>query len=273
MKIACLVAGLLLLPLSGAAEDFTISAPPGIRPALQELVDQFQKTKPDLTITILSANPSQFLVPTPETDAVDLLISDDSSGMEALRKQRLFSGTPKVFAIGRIVLWVRRDSGVDLHKGLEALLDKEADQIAIPNPSGDPTGQRVRQALGNAQLWGRVERKLLVAEDSAQAVLLVADGTSNVAIIPLALALTPPLKGSGFYYQIHDESYHPLVHSYAVLTGGNVVVAQEFAKFMESREGQKVLKKFGFSIPTTKPPLKPGEKKPAPSASAVPPAR
>jgi molybdate transport system substrate-binding protein len=60
------------------------------------------------------------------------------------------------YAVGRIVLWTRSDSGIDVRRGLGALADARVRRIAIANPEHAPYGRAAVAALRHEHLYDRV---------------------------------------------------------------------------------------------------------------------
>ena len=60
------------------------------------------------------------------------------------------------YATGRLVLWTRTDSGLDLRRGLALLADARVRRIAIANPEHAPYGRAAVAALHHEALYERV---------------------------------------------------------------------------------------------------------------------
>ena len=61
------------------------------------------------------------------------------------------TGTAK----GRLVLWTRNDSGVDVRRGLSVLADAPVRRVAIANPEHAPYGRAAVAALRHEGLYQR----------------------------------------------------------------------------------------------------------------------
>src|SRR3972149_5855882 len=60
------------------------------------------------------------------------------------------AGSLHFYARGQIVIWTRKDSGIDIGKGLEALV--QAKKIAVANPEHAPYGRAAVAALQHANI-------------------------------------------------------------------------------------------------------------------------
>src|SRR6202043_697165 len=106
------------------------------------------------------------------------------------------------YATGHIVLWTRRDSGIDLRRGLTVVADGTVRKIAIANPEHAPYGRAAVAALRHEGLYERVQGKLVLGENISQTAQFAQSGAAEVGVLALSLALSPALKSSGTYVEI-----------------------------------------------------------------------
>jgi molybdate transport system substrate-binding protein len=164
----------------------------------------------------------------------------------------LVDGVPRPYAIGRIALWSRKGSGVDISKGMKVLLDPRVRTIAIANPDHAPYGRRSKEALLQSGLWEKVTRKIVTGENISQAAQFAQIGNADVGIVSLSLALSPPMMKDGRYILIDAASHKPLEQSFVILKSAAAKPGVHgFATFMGSREAREILKKYGFTVPAT----------------------
>ena len=64
------------------------------------------------------------------------------------------------FATGRIALWTRKDTGIDLTRGLHVLREARVRRIAIANPKVAPYGRAAVAAMRSAKVYEAAEGKL-----------------------------------------------------------------------------------------------------------------
>ena len=78
----------------------------------------------------------------------DVFFSADIDYPKKLETEGLAApGSTYLYAVGKIVLWVRNDSRLDVGKGLAVLRDPSVHKIAIANPQHAPYGRAAEQAL------------------------------------------------------------------------------------------------------------------------------
>jgi molybdate transport system substrate-binding protein len=161
------------------------------------------------------------------------------------------AGTLREYATGRIVLWVRNDSGLDVRRGLPMLTDSRVRRIAIANPQHAPYGRAAVAALRGANLYEALRSKLVLGENVSQAAQFVQSGNADVGILALSVALAPAVKGVGAYAEI-PAALHPPIDQAAVIISRsrNKTAARDFLRFMERPEIIQLLQAFGFTRST-----------------------
>jgi molybdate transport system substrate-binding protein len=154
------------------------------------------------------------------------------------------------YATGRLVLWTRIDSGVDVGKGMEILRSDRVRRIAIANPAVAPYGRAAVAALASEHLFPALEKKLVYAENLAQAAQLAESGNADVALIGHALALGTALKTAGRFFEIPARNYPPVVQAVAIVSASkNKDNARALVEYLKSAEARTILQAFGFEVP------------------------
>jgi molybdate transport system substrate-binding protein len=134
---------------------------------------------------------------------------------------------------------------------MEVLLDPSVKKIAIANPKHAPYGRAAVSALDHFKLHERVKDKLVLGENISQTAQFVESGASDVGIIALSLALAPAMKRVGKYWEIPAEAYPPLEHGAVILKkSSNQDRAKSFLAFLHTEEGQAIMKRHGFVLPS-----------------------
>ena len=178
----------------------------------------------------------------------DLFVAANVAFVDRLNEQGLiFPETQQLYAQGRIVLAVNRESGLQV-TNLEDLLDPAIRWVAIANPELAPYGQAAKEALQSAGIWDELQPKLVLAENIGQTLQYVQTGDAAVGITALALADVPEVS----YTLLPVELHQPLNQAMAVIrTSKNEAAARAFLEFVTGPEGQAILEKYGFQSPRT----------------------
>jgi molybdate transport system substrate-binding protein len=156
------------------------------------------------------------------------------------------------YAVGRLVLWTRKDSGIDVSQGLHALTGANVRRIAIANPQHAPYGRAAQSALRQAGIYNDVQHKLVFGENISQTAQLADSGNAQVGLIALSLALGPALQASGKYVEIPGTAHPPLDQAAVIMSHArNKVAAREFVAFLRRPETIQLLQRFGFTPPAS----------------------
>ena|ERR1700693_133382 len=158
------------------------------------------------------------------------------------------------YAVGRLVLWVPKDSPLDVeHKGMDVLLDPSVKKISIANPEHAPYGRAAAAALKHYGLYEKLGDRLVMGENISQAAQFVESGNAQAGFVALAHAIAPAMQGKGKYWVVPAEAYPPLDQGVVLIS--HSPHAQEAAAFLEyvrTAEAAAVLQRYGFSLPEQK---------------------
>lgn len=176
----------------------------------------------------------------------DLFAAANISFVEDLAsKKRVLPDSVALYARGRIVLAVNRDSGVSATT-LEDLLSNTITHIAIANPEHAPYGVAAKEALISAGVWEAIEDKIVYGENVRQTLQFIQTGDAQVGIVALSVANVPEVT-----WTLLDDSLHnPLDQALAVVaSSSHQEEAKEFAAFINGKQGRPIMQKFGFVLP------------------------
>ncbi|HEX5706310.1 MAG TPA: molybdate ABC transporter substrate-binding protein [Pyrinomonadaceae bacterium] len=176
----------------------------------------------------------------------DVFASADLDSVEALgTKNLLLEVEPRVFAVGRLVLWVPSGGRAKVN-GIEDVAGEQVARLAVANPSVAPYGRAAVESLRALGLWERVEPKVVYAQTVAQAKQFAATGNADAAFIPRALVR----EGDGVAFNVDARTHAPIEHALAVVGASkNVREAKEFVGFVLSEEGRAILARHGYDSP------------------------
>jgi molybdate transport system substrate-binding protein len=145
-----------------------------------------------------------------------------------------------LYARGHVVAWSK---SVKL-ASLSDLLSPQIERIAIANPEHAPYGKAAREALIKAELWSKLEPKIVQAENVRQALQFAQTGNAEVALVARSLVMS---QSAGNRLDIDPELHAPISQTLVVCRNGkNLEGGRSFAKLVESAEGQALLERYGF---------------------------
>ena len=248
LSVVCL----LLACRATAAQGLTVAAASDLQSALPVIVAQFEKdTGQHVRLTFGSSG--NFFAQIENGAPFDVFLSADVDYPKRLERSGLAErGSLLEYATGRLVLWTRTDSGVDVRGGLTVLASARVRRVAIANPAHAPYGRAAVAALRHEGLYERVREKFVLGENISQAAQFAQSGSVDVGVLALSLALSPTLRSSGTYVDI-PESWHPPIAQAAVVLASSQqrALARQFIACLKTPEGMRILRSYGFAIPQT----------------------
>jgi molybdate transport system substrate-binding protein len=161
------------------------------------------------------------------------------------------SATLYRYAVGRLVLWVPKDSPLDVeHKGMDVLLDPSVKKISMANPQHAPYGRAAAAALKHYGLYDKISDRLVLGENVSQAAQFVESGNAQAGFVALAHAMAPAMQGKGKYWIVPADAY-PALEQGVVLTSHSPhrSDAAAFLEYVKSAEVATLLRRYGFSLP------------------------
>lgn len=180
----------------------------------------------------------------------ELFFSADEHYVEMLQKAGRSEDDGRLYAVGRVALFIPHGSPVQADRNLADLAaaarDGRLKRLAIANPEHAPYGRASREALQRAGVWEALSDKLVLGENAAQAAQFAASGSAQAGIIPLSLARAPDLQARGAFVSL-PESWHAPLRQRMVLVRGAGDTARRFYAFMQTPAARAILERHGFT--------------------------
>ncbi len=185
---------------------------------------------------------------------VDVFAAANVSFIEDLERQGLIlPDTKQMYARGRITLWTRADSPLQI-TSLADLTRPEVRRIAIANPDHAPYGVAARQAMQTAGIWEAVQPKLVLGDNVRQTLQYAETGNVDAAIVALSLSVPAAGGTSGRWTLIPEELHPPIDQALAVIKDTkHVAAARAFATFVNGPQGRQIMRKYGLVLPGEEP--------------------
>jgi molybdate transport system substrate-binding protein len=248
---ALLVVSLLLSNAGpGAQQTLTVAAASDLQAVLPAIAAQFEKdTGHNVTLTFGSSG--NFFAQIQNGAPFDVFLSADIDYPRRLERAGLAErGSLYEYATGRIVLWTRNDSGIDVTRGLSVVADAKVRRIALANPAHAPYGRAAVAAFRHEGLYERVRAKFVLGENISQAAQFVQSGNAEVGILALSLAFAPALANVGTYVEI-PASLHPPIEQAAVVVAASPrkALARQFVDALKQPASVRILQSYGFAVP------------------------
>lgn len=243
---------LLVSQLSGmaAAQELRIAAAADLQFVFQDVSARFQK-ETGHTVELSFGSSGNFFSQIQNGAPFDLFFSADVDYPAKLEAAGLVEpGTLSQYGTGRIAVWVRKGSPIDIKEGLRTLADARVRKISIANPEHAPYGRAAVAAMRHEKVYDKVRDKLVLGENISQAAQFVESGNADIGILALSLVLAPPLKGEGMYYEI-PMSFYPAIDQAVVILKSSKQkdIARQFLIFLRRPESAEFMRNNGLNVP------------------------
>ena len=252
IHVACFA---LLLCRPCLAQGIRVAAAADLQFAIQDVAGEFQK-ETGKSVELIFGSSGNFFQQLQNGAPFDMFFSANLDYPKKLEAAGLTEpGSYYQYARGRIVIWVPKDSKLDLSSGLQVLLNPSIRKIAVANPQHAPYGQAAVAAMTKEGVYDKVKDKFVLGENISQTASFVISGSADVGIVALSLALSPNMSDQGRYAEIPSTEYPPIEQACVILSSSkNKETAVHFLSFFKTAAVADTLKRYGFDVPTTSKP-------------------
>ncbi len=243
------------IPQARAADhEINVAAAADLSNALQEVAADYKKRTG--VIVKLSFGASGALTQQIQNGApFDVFFSADMDyPKQLIADGQAESATLYRYAVGKLVLWVPKDSPLDVeHKGMDVLRDPSVKKISMANPQHAPYGRAAAAALKHYGLYEKLTDRLVLGENISQAVQFVESGNAQAGFVALAHAIAPAMQGKGKYWVVPAEAYPQLDQGVVLISHSpHQQDAATFLQYMKTAEVASLLRHYGFTLPDQK---------------------
>jgi len=243
--------GLVFIPGIAAQSTYeiTISAAISLKDAFEEIGRTFMEKHPGAKVVFNFAGSGALARQIEAGAPVDVFASAAQKDMDDLdQKDLIIKGTRKDFARNSLILIIPTTSVIRL-TSLNDLRRREIQKMAIGNPKTVPAGRYAEEVLRHFDLWGVLKDKLIFAENVRQVLDYVARGEVDAGMVYLTDALARA-KDVKIVSEAPVESHQAVIYPIAIVKGSKKEsLASEFIGVVTSREGEKILERYGFRLP------------------------
>src|SRR6266581_2298118 len=252
MRIRILITFLAVISICQfcAAQAITVAAAADLQSAMQDAAERFQK-ETGKDVQLIYGSSGNFFQQIQNGAPFHMFFSANLDYPKKLEAAGLTEpGSYYEYAKGKIVVWVPKDSTVDLSSGLQALLNPSIKKIAVANPQHAPYGQAAVAAMQKAGIYDKVKDKFVLGENISQTASFVVSGSADVGIVALSLALSPNMKDKGRYAEIPGTDYPPIEQACVILKSSQQKeTVKAFLKFIQTPTVTKLFRAYGFDVP------------------------
>jgi molybdate transport system substrate-binding protein len=233
----------------------TVAAAADLKFAFDDIITEFGRDHPDIDVRVSYGSSGNFYRQLTERAPFDVFFSADSLYPRRLLQEHLaIRSSAFTYAVGHIVLWVPRDSAINVEKiKKQALLHPAVKKIAIANPDYAPYGRAAKKALQALGVYEQIEKRIVQGKNVAQAAQYIETGAADIGIIGLSQAVSPALREKGRYWEI-PQKYYPYMQQDGVILSwaADLEAAEALRAFVLGPEGRVILRRYGFDLPGKK---------------------
>jgi len=257
------VAGLLLLFVTGAVGSFTLQGAPeqsdsitvsaaiSLKDALDELgpifqVQQHRKNGGNGTAVTYNYGGSGTLARQIEQGApVDVFFSAAEKQMDELAMQGLIVADTRRDLVGNALVLIAPAQASALHS-FQDLSSPAVKTLALGETSTVPAGMYARQTLEHLGLFASLEKKVVYAKDVRAVLTYVETGNADAGMVYQTDANTS--KKVRVIAIAPADSHDPILYPAAVLRDAkNSSAARAFLEFLQGADARAVFQKYGFT--------------------------
>ena len=175
-----------------------------------------------------------------------LLAADDETPARLVKENAAVAGSQFTYAIGKLVLWSARPGFVD--GAGEILKNGTFDHLALANPKLAPYGAAAVEAMQALGVYDRLQPRLVIAENIAQAQQFVSSGNASLGFLALSQVLKDG-KIEGSAWMVPARLYQTIRQDAVILERGKgKPAAAAMLKYLKGDKAQAVIKSCGYEL-------------------------
>ncbi len=236
-----LAALLVLSPAAARGETATVAVAANFVATLERLAERFAADG-EHDIRIVSGSTGKLYTQIVHGAPFDLFLAADAARPERLVAEGRGTGR-FTYAVGRLVLWSR--NGTAPEGGLAGM---RAGRLAIANPDLAPYGAAAMETLDHLGLTGEARPALVMGENVAQAIAMLATGNVDHGLVPLSIRTSGALMAAGTIEAIPAATHAPIRQDAVLLARGREnPAAVAFHAFLTSDAARALIVADGYA--------------------------
>lgn len=224
--------------------EIMVSAAASMQNSLTELQKAYTQKKPGIKINFNFGASGTLQQQIEQGASVDLFISAGKTQMDALEQKNLIAKDSRINLLSNVLVLITGKDNSTI-TSLQNLTKLSIGKVSIGTPKSVPAGKYAQESLTNLKLWDALQPKLVYAQDVSQVLNYVETGNADAGIVYQSDA-----QGSTkakVVEVIPASSHKAIVYPAAVIANTkNKQATEDFLKYLESAEAQKVFAKYGF---------------------------
>lgn len=238
------------LSVSLMAGEISVAVAANLSDAIEVLKSEFAKSHPETKVNTILGASGKFTTQIKNGAPFDLFMSADIGFPETLYADKIAVTKPVVYASGALAMVSTK--GLDLSKGIALVSDAKVEKVALANPQTAPYGTATVEAFKHANLYEKVESKLVYGQDISQA-LQFATTAADVGFVNASAFYGEKLKATykegTHWVMVNPKLYTSIAQGIVVLKQAeNNAEAKAFYAFILSEPAKKIFKSYGYLV-------------------------
>jgi len=227
------------------AVELNISAAASLKEAMTDIQTEFNKVKPNVTLTVNFGASGSLQQQIEQGAPCDMFISAGQSQMKALDdKSLLLENTKKDLVKNDLVLVGPKDTTLT---GLSDLTGDKVKKIAVGEPASVPAGKYADEVFTTLGIKDAVASKLVFAKDVKEVLAWSTSGNAEAGFVYKSDALSS--KDVKIIETIADDKHSPIAYPVGIIKASkNPDVAKAFEDFLFTDTCKKIFEKYGYGI-------------------------
>lgn len=240
---------LLTLCISARAETITVAVASNFVTPVADLTDSFEQATGHRVQVSTGATGMLFAAVSNGAQYAALLAADAERPRKLEESGLGVAGSRFTYAVGRLELW-SADPGLAGAACRAQLDDLGSRRLAIANPVTAPYGAAAQAFLQSAGLWDKLEGNLVFGQNIAQTLQFVVTRNASLGLIAMAQAESNRLPEPTCRWPVPAAMHEPIEQQVILLqAGADNVAARAFLEFMQSNEGETIIRSHGYEVP------------------------
>jgi molybdate transport system substrate-binding protein len=237
--------------MTAAQKPPLVAAAANLNFVLTEIADQFARERGTRVELVFGAS-GTFTRQIQDGAPFELFLAADEEFPNQLTKAGLTRDPGVVYAVGKLVIFAPKGSGLMVDERLEGLArlakGKGVTRFAIANPEVAPYGKAAEAVLRKHRLWDVIRPHLVLGDTIAQAAQFATTGNAVGGLIAYSLVLAAGFADRGTYAVIPDADYPPLSQRMVLLKRASPT-AEQFYAYLQTEAARAIFRKHGYGLP------------------------
>jgi len=229
--------------------QISIAVAANVSYAIEPLIKVFNETNSGTKVNVILGSSGKLLAQITHGAPYALFMSANMKYPNTLYEQNLTLSKPVIYAQGALAILSQKERNYCAE--MFVLKSPDIQKIAIGNPKTAPYGVAAVEALKNAKLYKKLEKKFVYGESISQTVIY-ATSAADIGIIAKSSLYSPQMaqyKEAIHWTDVDERLYTPIDQGMVILKNGKEnAEVKAFYDFMLGKQAKEILTSFGYKV-------------------------